>query len=172
VYLTLQLGYFKAKRQFFSYQQDAVLEDLDYILKQNFPVHQRLASIKLPSKPTRLEQQQTILQLFNYRLCDRDAKVELESKARRVAMLSIQPVYIFRELIQNLTGERVVVPSYRFLQEMIGRVVTGERTRITKLLTKAITPTIENQLKTLLEGEESIYGISLLKHEPKDFSYQ
>ena len=35
VHLTLQLGYFKAKRQFFSYQQDAVMEDLDYILKQN-----------------------------------------------------------------------------------------------------------------------------------------
>jgi hypothetical protein len=55
---------------------------------------------------------------------------------------------------------------------MIGRVVTGERTRITKLLTKAITPTIENQLKTLLEAEEGVYGISLLKQEPKDFSYK
>jgi hypothetical protein len=171
VHLTLQLGYFKAKRQFFSYQQDAVMEDLDYILKQNFP-RQRLASLKLPFRHTRIAQQQTILQLFNYRLCDRDAKVELESKARRVAMLSIQPVYIFRELIQHLAGERVVAPSYRFLQEMIGRVVTGERTRITKLLTKAITPTIENQLKTLLEAEEGVYGISLLKQEPKDFSYK
>jgi hypothetical protein len=66
VHLTLQIGYFKAKRQFFSYQQDTVIEDLNYILKQNFP-GQRLASIKLPSKPTRLEQHQLILQLFNYR---------------------------------------------------------------------------------------------------------
>jgi hypothetical protein len=167
----LQLGYFKAKRQFFIYQQDTIFEDLNYILKQNFP-DQRLASIKLPSRPTRIEQQQTILQLFNYRLCDRDAKVELESKAQRVAMLSIQPMYIFRELIQHLTGQRIVAPSYRFLQEMIGRVVTGERTRITKLLTKAITPTVESQLNTLLQAEESVYGISLLKHEPKDFSYK
>jgi Domain of unknown function (DUF4158) len=124
------------------------------------------------SNPTRIEQHQTILQLFNYRLCDSDAKVELESKARRVAMLSIQPVYILRELTQHLAGQRIVAPSYRFLQEMIGRVVTGERTRITKLLTKALTPTIETQLKTLLEAEEGVYGINLLKHEPKDFSYK
>lgn len=171
-HLTLQLGYFKAKRQFFSYQQDAVIEDLNYILKQNFP-GQRLASIKLPFRHTRSEQQQIILQLFDYRLCDRSAaKAELESKARRVAMLSIQPIYILRELIQHLTGQRVVAPSYRFLQEMIGRVVTGERTRIMKLLTTAITPTVENQLKTLLEAEEGVYGINLLKHEPKDFSYK
>jgi Domain of unknown function (DUF4158) len=171
VHLTLQLGYFKAKRQFFNYQQDAVIEDLNYILKQNFP-GQRLASIKLPFRHTRIEQQQKILQLFNYRLCDSDAKIELESKARRIAMLSIQPVYILRELIQHLVGQSVVAPSYRFLQEMIGRVVTGERTRITKLLTKAITPTVESQLKTLLAAEEGVYGISLLKHEPKDFSYK
>ena len=155
VHLTLQLGYFKAKRQFFSYQQDAVIEDLNYILKQNFP-GQRLASIKLPFRHTRSEQQQIILQLFNYRLCDSSAKAELESKARRVAMLSIQPVYIFREIIQHLAGQRVVAPSYRFLQEMIGRVVTGERSRITKLLTKAITPTVESQLKILLEAEEGV----------------
>ncbi len=171
VHLTLQLGYLKAKRQFFSYQQDAVIEDLDYILKQNFP-GQRLTSIKLPFRHTRSEQQQIILQLFNYRLCDSSAKAELESKARRVAMLSIQPIYILRELIQHLAGQRVVAPSYRFLQEMIGRVVTGERTRITKLLTKAITPTVESQLKSLLEAEEGVYGINLLKHEPKDFSYK
>ncbi len=171
VHLSLQLGYFKAKRQFFSYQQDAVIEDLNYILKQNFP-GQRLAFIKLPFRHTRIEQQQTILQLFNYRLCDSDAKIELESKARRIAMLSIQPVYILRELIQHLAVQRVVAPSYRFLQEMIGRVVAGERTRITKLLTKAITPTVESQLKTLLAAEEGVYGISLLKHEPKDFSYK
>jgi t-SNARE complex subunit (syntaxin) len=87
-----------------------VIEDLNYILKQNFP-GQRLASIKLPFRHTRSEQQQIILQLFNYRLCDSDAKVELESKARRVAMLSIQPVYIFREIIQHLAGQRIVAPS-------------------------------------------------------------
>ena len=58
-----------------------MIEDLNYILKQNFS-GQRLASINLPSKPTRLEQHQIILQLFNYRLCDSDAKVELESKAQ------------------------------------------------------------------------------------------
>jgi hypothetical protein len=87
-------------------------------------------------------------------------------------MLSIQPVYIFREIIQHLAGQRIVAPSYRCLQEMIGRVVTGERSRITKLLTKAITPTIESQLKSLLEASDGVYGVSLLKHEPKDFSYK
>jgi Tn3 transposase DDE domain/Domain of unknown function (DUF4158) len=83
--------------------QDAVIEDLNYILKQNFP-GQRLTSIKLPFRHTRSEQQQIILQLFNYRLCDSSAKAELESKARRVAMLSIQPIYI---LHSSSDGQRM-----------------------------------------------------------------
>ena len=31
VHLALQLGYFKAKRQFFVYEREAVLDDLDYV---------------------------------------------------------------------------------------------------------------------------------------------
>jgi len=65
VHLTLQLGYFKAKRQFFVYAQDAVLEDLrhvlDRIFREGFSVYQT------PSRPTRLEQQRIILKLFDYR---------------------------------------------------------------------------------------------------------
>ena len=51
VHLTLQLGYFKAKRQFFVYEQGAVLEDLRYIMKLHFPERDS-ASIKTPSRPT------------------------------------------------------------------------------------------------------------------------
>ena len=37
VHLVLQLGYFKAKRQFFVYARDEVLDDLRHILRCYFP---------------------------------------------------------------------------------------------------------------------------------------
>ena len=52
------------------------------------------------------------------------------------------------------------------------RVVTGERRRITQLLDEALTPTMEKQLARLLEADNGMYRISVLKHEPKDFSYK
>jgi len=64
-----------------------VLDDVRSILQQYFP-DQELASIKTPSKPTRLEQQRIILRLFDYRVCDNAAKDDLERKAQRSAMLS------------------------------------------------------------------------------------
>jgi hypothetical protein len=170
VHLILQLGYFKAKRQFFVYAREAVTEDLEHILRRHFPTPE-MADIKGLSKPTRLEQQQVILKLFGYQLCDTAAKSELEQKAKRVAMLSTQPIFILREVLQYLTNQRIVAPGYTYLQDMVGRIVSGERRRITALLGQALTAAVEHQLEALLQADEGMYRISLLKHEPKDFSY-
>jgi TnpA family transposase len=169
-HLVLQLGYFKAKRQFFVYEVEVVRADLEHILRRYFPTR-RVAEINTLSKPTRLEQQRLILRLFDYQLCTAAAKVELEQKARRVAMLSAQPVFILRELLQYLAHRRVITPGYTYLQDMIGQTVAGELLRITGLLGKALKPEVERQLEALLEADEGMYRISLLKHEPKDFSY-
>jgi TnpA family transposase len=170
VHLVLQLGYFKAKRQFFVYGLQAVVDDLEHILRRHFSAR-HLSEINPLSKPTRLEQQRAILKLFDYRSCDAGAKKELEGKAQRVAMLSAQPVFILREALQYLAQRRLVAPGYTYLQDMVGRTVSGERLRITRLLGRALTPEVERQLEALLEADEGMYRISLLKHEPKDFSY-
>ncbi|CAM5550734.1 hypothetical protein RLIN73S_05916 [Rhodanobacter lindaniclasticus] len=171
VYLALDLGYFKAKRQFFTFEQDAVVDDLRYLLGQYFPGH-AIESIKAPSRPTRGAIQQAVLDLFGYRVCDNAAKMELEQKARRIATLSTQPLYILRESLQYLNNERIVALQYTTMQDMVGRVVTHERSRVTRLLEQAMTPGIEQALDDLLRADEQMYRISALKREPKDFSYK
>jgi hypothetical protein len=114
IHLILQIGYFKAKQQFFVYARETVLDDLAYIRRRYFP-ERGLETIKPLSKPTRLEQQRIILQLFDFRLCDARAKQELERKAQRIAMLSTQPIYILRETLNYLTNQRIVAPGYTYL---------------------------------------------------------
>jgi TnpA family transposase len=171
IHLVLQCGYFKAKCRFSVYECEAVRDDLRYIVERYFPDRDP-SSIKTLSKPTRLEQQRIILRLFDYRLCDRTAKEALERKAQRVAMLSTQPIYILREILQHLSRQRIVVPVYTFLQDLVGRAVTVERRRTAHLLDQALTPEIKQQLEALLQADEGMYRISVLKHEPKDFSYK
>jgi hypothetical protein len=110
-HLILQLGHFKAKRQFFVYTHEDVLDDLEHIRHRYFPTRD-IVEIKILSKPTRLEQQQVILKLFDYKTCDAAAKSELEQKARRVATLSTLPIFILREALQHLTNQRIVAPGY------------------------------------------------------------
>ena len=86
-------------------------------------------------------------------------------------MLSTQPIFILREALQYLTNQRIVVPGYTYLQDMVGRTASGERRRMTHLLGQALTPAVEQKLEALLQADEGMYRISVLKHEPKDFSY-
>jgi hypothetical protein len=147
-----------------------VVIDLEHILRRYFPAR-AVSEIKPLSKPTRLDQQRAILRLFDYRPCDAGAKKELEKKAQRVAMLSAQPVSILQETLQYMAQARIIAPGYTYLQDMVGRIVSGERLRIARLLDRALTTQVERQLKVLLEADEGMYRISILKHEPKDFSY-
>ena len=70
------------------------------------------ADMTIPSRPTRLAQQQIILKLFDYRLCDNAAKDELERKAQRNARLSTSLTYLLREALQQLTNQRIVPAVY------------------------------------------------------------
>jgi hypothetical protein len=155
VHLALQLGYFKASRRFFVYTRDAVLSDLEHIRRRYFPQFY-LDAITVLSKPTRLAQQQVILDLFDARLCDAATKAALEQKAQRMAMLSTQPIFLLREVLAYLTNEHLVAPGYTYLQEMVGRVVAGERRRSTQLLAGARTPAIVARLDALLQAEEGM----------------
>lgn len=167
----LQLGYFKAKRQFFLHTQEEVRDDLQYILEQHFPGRD-LANVTTPFRHTRLHQQRRILHLYDYRLCDAVAREELEQKARRYARLSTQPLYLLREMLQQLAVQRIVAPAYTVLQDMVGRVITGELGRVTQLLETALTPDLRQGINALLEAEEGLYRIRTVKREPRDFSYK
>jgi TnpA family transposase len=169
-FLMVELGYFKAKRQFFSFEAQEVRDDLRFVVELYFP-DRKLEDFKLPSRPTRGMLQKTVLDLFQYRDCGPAERTELEAKAQRVAMLSTQPVYILREMLQQLTIGRIVAPSYTSLQDIVGRVVSGERTRIIGLLAEALTPEVGQRLRSLLEADEQLYDISALKREAKDFTY-
>jgi hypothetical protein len=76
VHLVLQLGYFKAKAQFFVFGLDHVQPDIAHILTRYFP-GRLMAEVGALSKPTRLVQQRTILELLDYHLCGSDDKQTL-----------------------------------------------------------------------------------------------
>jgi hypothetical protein len=171
-YFILQLGYFKAKKQFFVFDVQTVSEDIAYILHRYFPTATELSDPTI-SKPTRLAQQAEILRLLNYQICSQEWKQKLQEKASQLVTIYTKPIYIFKELINFLEYHRIVLPGYSFLQEkVIGRAITDERTRLEKEVLTGIPEEQRTQLDNLLSAEESLYQLTLLKREPKDFSYQ
>src|SRR6516225_2434810 len=95
------------------------------------------------------------------------------SNARRSApRLSIQPIFLLREILQGLAQERIVAPAYKTLQDLVGRVVRGERDRISLLLEQDLSRENRQRLDSLFEADEYLSRVSALRKEPKDFSYK
>ena len=164
----LQLGYFKARVLFFTFDLGEVEEDAQYVRKHYFP-DATLTDLKL-TKVTRLKQQRLILDLCHYHSCGPQERQQLETKAQQVAMVFSKPIYIFRALMQYLDEQRTVSPSYSSMQDTVGRALTGEQNRLMGLLRDHLRADDIEALKRLLEDAPGLYEITQLKREPKDFS--
>jgi hypothetical protein len=93
VYFLLQLGYFKAKKQFFVFELYEAGNDVVYLLRRYFPNVTKLPALTV-SKPTRLAQQREILRLFDYQICSQAWKRKLREQAESLVMIYSKPGYI------------------------------------------------------------------------------
>jgi len=168
-YFILQLGYFKAKNLFFTFNLREAEEDVQYILQQYFN-NTKIDLESTINKRTRLKHQRLILQLTNYRSCDAEQRQALETKARQAAMVCSKPVYIFQQLIHYLQEHRIVALGYSSLQDTVGRALTSEQDRLTTLVRHHLQDPDKETLNLLLSDSQGLYEITLLKREPKDFS--
>jgi hypothetical protein len=169
IFVALELGYFKAKKQFFAFELADVIDDLRYLASHHFP-RIDLNALDLPSKPTRVLIRQAILSLVNYRAFDAAAKEILLLHLRRSAALSTHPQFIFRDALEFLAHQRIVAPLYSSLQDVVGRVVAGEGARVTHLLKQQAPSAIIEQLNNLLQGDDQAITINAIKREPRDFT--
>jgi hypothetical protein len=168
-YFVLQLGYFKARHLFFTFDLDEVEQDMQFVLSQHFN-NEKITNLSAVDKHTRLKQQRLILQLFNYRSCDAKTRQKLAAKAQQSAAVCSKPVYIFRELMHYLSEHNIVAPGYSFMQDTVGQALSFEQKRLTTIVGNHLTSYDIEVLLSLLDNPEGLYEITQLKREPKDFS--
>lgn len=168
-YFVLQLGYFKAKQLFFTFDLHEVEDDLQYILKQHFN-NRKVVDLSPVDKLTRFKQQQWIPERFNYRSCNIEERRQMEEKARQAVPFSSKPIFIFREVMNVLSEHRIVVPGYSFMQETVGKAITFEQNRLMDMMHQHLERSDIEALEQLLEDSQGLYEITQLKREPKDFN--
>ena len=167
IYFILQLGYFKAQKQFFTFLLDEVTDDLIYIHHAHFAMHE-IENYAVTPK-TRANQQWIILDLCRYRLCAEEERHALEMKASQLAKVSSKPIYIFRELLQHLEENKIVIPPYTYLQDAIGKVLQQEQRRLIEFAKAQLSPEDVAILNNLLQNPQGLYEVTHLKRSPKDF---
>jgi hypothetical protein len=170
IFFILQLGYFKARKKFFGSQLLLAQDDLCYLASRYFP-HLGLQPEEMTiSKPTRLQGQAVILEINGYRLCKGKIRTAFQEKASTVAAIYTKPIFVIRELFHYLKGHKIVAPAYLVLQDITGNALGEHLFRMERYTNQFLSESHKQVLDELLSQKESLYELTLLKGEPKDFS--
>ena len=172
VYFILQLGYFKAKHLFFTFDFEDQVVDTAFVVAKYFPntTRKKLASV---SRPTRQSQQQLICDLFGYQFFKEGFQEQLLQKAAVLAKRHNHAVYLFRSLLQYFHTQKVIIPAYSFLQrDVVSLAVREEHLRLEQFIEDKMSATEKSLVEGLLEKpKEDMHPFTLQQKEPSSFDY-
>ena len=165
VYFILQLAYFKAKNQFFTFEFDDVHADVNYVISTFF----KRTDVFLKGSITRQwinQQKQIILGLFNYQ----DWSTEQATHICELLRYYPKVHDAFRQLLTYLDNQKIVIPTYRNLQDMFTQAFVKEEYRLGQLI--ALMPeAYQQQLSELIMKEDGITQLNIIRSDQKNFKY-
>ncbi len=169
VYFILQLGYFKAKQQFFRFTFEDVADDTRFILQKFFDQTNDHWQGGL-SRDSLRSQKQAILDLFDYN--DWSTAIEPTVFVKLCELIRYFPKghSALRQLLFYLDRQRIITPTYRKLQDMFSEAFAAEEARIKPIL-QSIPDYWREQLSSLINHEDGLNQLTLLKADQKDFQY-
>ncbi len=169
VYFILQLGYFKCKSMFFKFTFLEVKEDVRYILDQYF----QGSNVKnMISKRTRLDNNLKILKILSYKYYDKEFENKLLEILCQYSKTLIDRRFIFDSILNYLEQERISIPGYSTLQKIISKVLLEEQERLQSIISKSIPQHVDKIFQRLLDNDEQMYGVTILKKDAKGFKYK
>jgi TnpA family transposase len=170
IYTILQLGYFKAKQQFFQVTYPEVQYDIHWIQYNYYP--SKTIIKKLPSRNIQTAIKNKIAKAMEYQTNTTMIKVYLIEQAKFFAKQYNDPAIIFKELFLCLKHNKMLLPGYTTVQDIISQASNQEEKRLLQILSERLTASVKDQLENLLSREkEKLNKIRDLKQDLSGFNY-
>jgi TnpA family transposase len=164
----LCLGYFKAKQQFYTFNLSSS-RDAQYILEKYFDKNNIPLSGEIDYK-TYQKQKFDILTLLDYQ--EWSPKYQPQIELRVCELLKFYPKghSALRQLLGYLNNQRIVIPSYRKLQDMFTAAFSIEESRLNQIILSM--PLFrQKQLSALINRNKGISQLNIIRADQKDFHY-
>jgi hypothetical protein len=169
IHVILQLGYFNCKHHFFEFTLDEVKEDTEYVLNQYF---EQIAIKKtVLTREVKRQNQQRVLEITGYKIYNgAQHEAVLLNRAKELCRISMDPMFIFNEILSLLAQNKITLPGYSTLQEkIISRAIKAEQNRIGLILEANLSTKDRGQIMLLFKEDDGFYAITVLKKEPGNF---
>ena len=170
VYCILQIGYFKAKHAFFRFDWNEVEDDCAFVLSRYF--HGGPFERKAITKHEYYTQRDRITELFGYQPWAASFLPPLKQQAAQIVRRDVTPGFVAAELIVLLSGQKIILPGYTTLQELVSETLSAERRRLGALLAEVLDEPAKTALGQLLVRDDSLSQLAALKQDAKDFGWR
>ncbi|MFI4919584.1 MAG: DUF4158 domain-containing protein [Legionellales bacterium] len=169
VYFILQLAYFKAKNQFFTFTFDDVRADVEYVLAKFFKKTDAVFQGSITRKRIN-QQKQIILNLFEYQNWSVEQAIQVKTHLCELLRYYPKAHDTFRQLLVYFDNQKIVIPTYRNLQDMFTQAFANEGLRLNQLIL-LIPLRQQEQLSELINREDSITKPNIIRADQKNFTY-
>ena len=168
IHFVLQYGYFKIKQRLFEYNYDSVKDDLEYI-NQRYALGAKLGQSILINARKR-DNNKKILNLGGFSEFGIGNNQQVVQYAISLASRLINHATIFTELITYLNNQKIIVPPYTVMQDLITMVINIEERRLGNIINEHLPKQLEITLmEMLLSGKD--LNLTSFKKIPKNFKY-
>ncbi|MFC1347751.1 MAG: Tn3 family transposase, partial [gamma proteobacterium symbiont of Clathrolucina costata] len=170
LYFILQLGYFKAKQQFFTFSLEDVKDDVRFIV---ITYYGESASMSLTGRLSRdyiRIQRQVILSLYGYRNWTSDFIPEIQAHIGDLLRYYPKGHSAFRQVLAYFEHQQIIIPSYTTLQDLFSRTFAVEEKRLSAIIA-SIPASLADELSALIHREDGITALNIIRSDQKDFQY-
>lgn len=169
VYFLLQLAYFKAKNQFFTFSFEDVKVDISYIMYIFFQ-NCHLSFQGCINRKIIKQQRQIILNLFNYKDCSSAQIITIENHACELLRYHPKIQDAFCQLLTYFDNQRIVIPTYRNLQEILTKAITREDKRLEQIIS-LIPKDKQERLSDLIKKKDGVTQLNSIRSDQKNFTF-
>ncbi len=160
----LQIGYFKAKRAFFSLSAPTMpAEDVAFLVERYFPADP--VTFRPVTPYEQYSQRTEIAKLFGYRLWSAMDLPALIEAAASLARRDVTPVFVLIELLAFLSAGKIIRPGYTTLQSIIGDALAAERQRLERPIEVGLDTAPRAALRNLLARDDTLSELAALKQD-------
>ena len=116
------------------------------------------------------QQKQIILGLFNYQDWSTEQATLIKNHICELLRYYPKVHDAFRQLLTYLDNQKIVIPTYRNLQDMFTQAFVKEEYRLGQLI--ALMPeAYQQQLSELIMKEDGITQLNIIRSDQKNFKY-
>lgn len=169
IYMILLIGYFRYKPVAPDISEQNAKKDIKHIVQQYYPKVNHEVYLNI-SKRTKSRLINSMLSTLGFRQLTPALKDSLIIRLKDVATICMDPKYVFDELLAFLGQNRVALPGYSTIQDLISEALNYERVRVSNILANQMTGATAEKLKSILHDDGKLNEIRGYSGCAKNFS--